>query len=83
LLFNRDEGYRRDPNDGKKATAADRVREMLDEEPDLTVAELTARTGYAERTVRRALDEVAAGVTKVGPNGEKQYALPADPEADQ
>jgi hypothetical protein len=55
LLFDREQGFRRDPNDGKRETAADKVGELLAEDPTLTPQQLQDVTGYAERTVRKAL----------------------------
>ena len=60
LLFDRDSGFTRDPNDGEKETSQDRVRQALQDEPHLTIDELTKRTAYAERTVRGALKKLGA-----------------------
>jgi AAA domain-containing protein len=61
LLFDRENGYRRDPEDEKpKQTTADQVRELLEGQPGMTVAQLVEETGKAERTVRSALKEIGA-----------------------
>ena len=52
LLFSREEGYRRDPNDGKPSTAQ-RVRELRAERPYLTQAQVAEELGVTERTVRK------------------------------
>lgn len=54
LLFDRVHGYRRDPEDGKKQTAADQVLELLEADPAITDTQLMAATGRSERTVRNA-----------------------------
>ena len=56
LLFSREEGFRRDPNDEKpRETALDKVRALRVEDPTLTPKQIEELTGYAERTVRQAL----------------------------
>jgi hypothetical protein len=60
LLFDREAGYRRDPNDGKKPKAANRIRELLEEEADLGVEQLAAAAKVSDRTVRRVLKELEA-----------------------
>ncbi len=57
LLFDRETGFRRDPDDGKaKTTTADRIEALLAEHPaGLTTTQLVGMTGAAERTVRDAL----------------------------
>jgi hypothetical protein len=78
LLFDREEGFRRDPNDGEpKATAKDKVKEALELEANLTEAELCSRTGYAERTVRDALRAIDAIGTDTSP---KRWSLSAQEE---
>lgn len=54
LLFDREQGFRRDPNEGKKPTALDRVRELLEQDATLSTAQLVEITGLAERTIRKA-----------------------------
>jgi hypothetical protein len=58
LLFDREQGFRRDPNDGRRETAVDKVRALLAEDPTLTPKQLEDASGYAERTVRKALHEL-------------------------
>ncbi len=70
LLFDRARGFTRDPNDGKRETAADKVKAALEESPEMTIADLVDATGYAERTVRRALAEIGA-TEKSGPHNLK------------
>ena len=54
-LFDRESGYRRDPDDGKpKQTAAHKVSELLQVDPGMTIAQLVEASGYAERTVKDA-----------------------------
>jgi hypothetical protein len=74
LLFDREEGFRRDPDDGKpRETAADKVGAALEAEPDLTTEKLVTLTGYAERTVRDALGKI--GATDDG-RSPKRWRLP-------
>jgi hypothetical protein len=81
LLFDRESGYRRDPEDGKpKETAADKVRELLEVDPGMTKARLIEATGYAARTVERALKDLGA-TEKSGPDNLKQWTLPLDDDA--
>lgn len=55
LLFDRAEGYRRDPEDGeRKQTAAEMVAELLEADPTMTDAQLMAATDKKERTIRNA-----------------------------
>jgi hypothetical protein len=55
LLFDRESGYRRDPDDEtRKQTAADQVRELLEADPDMTDVQLMATTKKSERTIRNA-----------------------------
>jgi hypothetical protein len=76
LLFDRESGYRRDPDDGKpKQTAADKVRELLEAEPGMTETQLVEATGNKERTVRGALTQLGA-ISDSGPNNTKFWRLP-------
>ena len=46
LLFDRESGYRRDPDDGKpKQTAADKVAELLEVDPGMTIARVGRGVG--------------------------------------
>jgi hypothetical protein len=60
LLFDRETGFRRDPNDGIRRTAEEAVQECLKARPDLQIPEICAVTKYTERTVRRALKALGA-----------------------
>jgi len=81
LLFNRESGYRRDPDDGKpKLTAADKVRELLEADPGMTISDLVNATDYARRTVERALKDLGAA-EKSGPDNLKQWTLPLEAHA--
>jgi len=78
LLFDREQGFRRDPDNGKrKPTTAEHVRELLEQEPWLTKDQLAEATGKAERTVEAALRELRAfHKRRGGSNGPNVYALP-------
>ena len=68
LLFDREQGYRRDPEDGApKQTTADKIRELLEQRPGLTQAQIAEATGRSERTVREALHKLGAKPTQPGP----------------
>jgi hypothetical protein len=76
LLFDRDTGYRRDPDDeAHKQTAADQVRELLDAQPDMTLAQLVSETGKTERTIRRVLSQIDAHGHRPGKNAETLWSL--------
>jgi hypothetical protein len=64
LLFDREQGFRRDPNEGRKPTALDQVRELLAEEPGLSTAQLVEITGYKERTIRKAVSDLSEEASK-------------------
>jgi hypothetical protein len=67
LLFDRESGYRRDPEDEHpKETTSDQVRELLEGQPGMTTAQLVEETGKADRTVRKALKEIGADEAKIG-----------------
>ena len=56
LLFDRENGFRRDPKDSEpRETALDKVPDALAADPTLTSKQLEQATGYAERTVRSSL----------------------------
>lgn len=82
LLFDRDEGFRRDPEDGKpRLTAAGRVAELLEAQPGATIPQLVEGTGYADRTVRDALTKAGASAgDRPGKHGEKPWYL--EPQAE-
>jgi len=76
LLFDRQRGFRRDPDDEKpKQTAAGLIRELLEAQPEMSVEALAAASGYAHRTVRKALGDLGAHGGRAGAQGEKQWAL--------
>jgi hypothetical protein len=61
LLFDRESGYRRDPEDEtRKQTARQAVEELLDQQPELTTPQLMAATGFKERAIQKALRDIAA-----------------------
>ena len=68
LLFSVDQGFRRDPEDGKpKPTARDKVRDCLLQQPwQLTKDDLCAKTGCKKRTVEDALSKLGAVSRPVG-----------------
>ena len=70
LLFDRESGYRRDPDDeARKQTARQAIEDLLAQQPDLSTGQLIAATGYKERTVQKAL----AGI-----NAARETQLPLD-----
>jgi hypothetical protein len=77
LLFDRETGYRRDPDDttGRK-TATEQVRDLLQAEPGITQRKLEAATKYTDRTIRKALRELGATPqTRAGQHGERGWQL--------
>jgi hypothetical protein len=79
LLYSREEGFRRDPNDGEnKPVAKDRVGALLADGARLTIAELMSATGYAERTIKGALKDLGAENDGHNP---AHYYLAAGPES--
>jgi hypothetical protein len=79
LLFDREQGYRRDPDDEKpQQNATGRVRELLEAQPGMTQRQLIEATRYAERTVRKALRELDATNKRAGSNGERLFELPEE-----
>jgi hypothetical protein len=58
LVYDREMGFRRDPNDGKQPSAKDTVAELLAEDPTLTVSQLVEISGYKERTIREARQRI-------------------------
>jgi hypothetical protein len=77
LLFDREAGFRRDPEaDKEKETALDKVRAALEEEPKgLTTRQLEGLTDFSDKTVRKAVHDLDAEFT-TGPNGTKVWRLP-------
>jgi len=81
LLFDREQGFRRDPNDGKpRDTAESKVRDLLEAQPGLSTDHLAKATDYSERTVRQALKKLDAEFT-TGPHGAKVWRLPEAQES--
>lgn len=81
LLFDRESGYRRDPDDEKpKQTARQAVEELLAQQPEMTTAQLAAASGYAERTVTKALHDAGAIGERPGKNAQTLWHLDEDPE---
>ena len=61
LLFSREDGFRRDPADGKKReTADDKIRALIEQDPSLKPAQLEQLVGCTDRTVRRVLSALKA-----------------------
>ena len=78
LLFDRDDGFRRDPDDGKpKETAIDMVQELLKAEPGQRLDALARATGRSERTIRKALTDLDAEF-ETGANGARFWRLPTN-----
>lgn len=76
LQFDRDSGFRRDPDDGTtKLTAAEQVAELLRDQPEMSKAQLVEATGYAEKTIERALKDLGAEARRPGPQSEKLWSL--------
>ena len=78
LLFDREHGFERDPDDGKREpTAAEQVRELLEESPWMTKEQLIESTGKKLRTIEGALRELdAVAERRGGSTGPNVYALP-------
>jgi hypothetical protein len=75
LLFDRDQGFRRDPDDDKpKETAAEQVERLLLDDPGMTLEALVKATGKSERTIRAALKQV--GAEAIG--HPKRWLMPAE-----
>jgi hypothetical protein len=80
LLFDRESGYRRDPDDETpKQTARQAIEELLREQPNMTIAQLMAASGYAERTVQKALKEMRATDHRPGSNAPALWQLNQEP----
>lgn len=79
LLFERESGFRRDPEDGKpRETATDRLRVLLIENPDgLTLQQLAQLGDCTDKTARKAMRDLGAEST-TGPNGTKTWRLPSE-----
>jgi AAA domain len=76
LLFDRDSGYSRDPDDEKpKQTARQVIEELVVQQPDITTAQIIAVSGYKERTVQNALKDIGATGEQVGRNTQTSWTL--------
>jgi hypothetical protein len=79
LLFDREHGFRRDPDDEKpKQTCAEVVRELLEARPGLTRTQLMDESSFKEGTVDKALKKLGAEDTRPGSQGEKLWTLPRE-----
>jgi bifunctional DNA primase/polymerase-like protein/AAA domain-containing protein/primase-like protein len=77
LLFDRDDGFLRDPQDGKKEpTTVELVRSLLDETPWMTKQQLIDSTGRKKRSVEDALRTLRAIHRVLGNSSTREYALP-------
>jgi AAA domain len=78
LLFDRGQGFVRDPDDGKRElTAVEQVRVLLEETPLRTKEQLVAATDRKLRTIEGALKALGAVSRRIdGSNGPNVYALP-------
>lgn len=80
LVFDQQEGFRRDAQDGEpRQTAVDVVRELLEAQPGMTQAQLIEASSYSERTVRDALRSLHAKDKRPGTTGEKLFSLEEEP----
>src|SRR5829696_4020806 len=76
LLFDREHGFRRDPDDEKpKQTAAEVIAELLEAQPEMTLEQLAEASGYTDRTVRGTLKRLGAHERKTGPHAPKLWSL--------
>jgi hypothetical protein len=70
LSFDREQGFQRDPDDSPRgARAIDLVRALLCERPGLSKREIQEATGKKERTVSKALNDLAAVSDDSHPKG--------------
>jgi hypothetical protein len=78
LIFDREDGFRRDPSDGApKRNAKSAVHDLLTQGGVMTEDELVSASRYAIRTVRGALKEMGA-VSNAGKHNRKYWSLPGD-----
>jgi hypothetical protein len=83
LIFDRREGFRRDPNDGQdRETSVTKVHRALEERPGRTLEDLVTATGNSDKTVRTALKKLWA-VHQPGLHGAKLWSLPPDERDDE
>jgi len=82
LLFDREQGFRRDPKDGEgKQSCKDKVHALLSDQPGLTIHELVLHTGNGERTVRQALKDLGAEEMGRTSEGDIRWRLPGESDA--
>jgi len=78
LEFDRQSGFRRVSQEvSSKPTSVDLVRDVLTDEPSLTIKELRGRTAKSDKTVRQALKDL--GALSSGPRTEMRWSLPKRP----
>lgn len=75
LTFDREQGYQRAV---AKEKAVDAVAFLLADEPRLTSAQIAEKTGFAPRTVKKALQDLRAVGETMGNRNERLWSLPAD-----
>jgi hypothetical protein len=76
LLFDRESGFRRDPDDETpKQTAPEVIAELLRAQPEMTERQLVEASGYTDRTVRDTLKKLQASERRPGAQGEKLWSL--------
>lgn len=77
LLFDREQGFRRDPDDGKqKPTVAELVHDLLEQTPWMTKDQLIEATDASKSTVEKALKGIdAISERRGGSTGPNFYAL--------
>jgi hypothetical protein len=71
LLFDREQGFRRDPDDGKPSTR-EQLAELRAADPGITQAAAAAAIGVTERTIRSYWSEAgeASNVVQLGSSAE-------------
>lgn len=79
LLFDREQGFRRDPDDeNPRQPATEAVRELLKGQPGMTCKQVSEASGFAQDTVRKALKELGAEGKRSGSQGEKVWSMPEE-----
>ena len=82
LIFDRKDGFRRDPEDGQdRETALTKVQRALEERPGRTLEDLVTLTGNSDKTIRGALKKLGA-THQPGRHGTKLWSLPPAEEED-
>jgi hypothetical protein len=73
LLFDRETGFKRDPEDGKKEeTAVQKVRSVLEQSPGITYTEIRTSTELSEKSIQNAVRDLGA----TGEGKPKRWYLP-------